>query len=315
MKSVVSFVFSSFFLLSIHVSNSPTLVEGQSTTPTPIVMYHGMGGTCCEPLVITPLMKAIREAIPGVYIKSLMFGSNQAIDQARSFNDKVNKQIEEACKMIASDPKLKNGYHAVGISQGCQFLRAVAQRCPTPRMRVLVSWAGQHQGVYGIPETCPGISGQMQMCLPAARQLVTSHVLAYSDLLQNTLVQAQYWHDPLHEEDYRLKSAFIAEINNERVKNQTYVNNLLKLENLVLIMNAADGFVIPRESSHFGFYKPGSDKEIIPMRQTRLYLEDRIGLKQLDQSGRVKEYTIPGEHIFMDHPWFKKEICGRYLKT
>jgi palmitoyl-protein thioesterase len=278
-------------------------------------MWHGMGGTCCEPLVITPLMETIKEAIPGVYIKSLMFGITQVDDLLRSYNDQVNKQVAEACQMIASDPQLKNGYHAVGISQGCQFLRAVAQRCPNPPMRVLVTLAGQHQGVYGVPETCPGISGQMQMCLPAARQLATNYILAYSDLMQKTLVQAQYWHDPLHEDVYREKSVFIADINNERVKNQTYINNLLKLEKLVLIMNAQDGFVIPRESSHFGFYKPGSDSEVIPMRQTRLYLEDRIGLKKLDESGRVKEYVIPGEHIFMNHTWFKTEIAEKYLKT
>ena len=49
----------------------------------------------------------------------------------------------------------KNGYHAVGFSQGGQFLRAVAQRCPDPPMKNLVTMGGQHQGVYGIPN-CPG---------------------------------------------------------------------------------------------------------------------------------------------------------------
>ena len=49
----------------------------------------------------------------------------------------------------------KDGYHAVGFSQGGQFLRAVAQRCPDPPMKNLVTMGGQHQGVYGIPN-CPG---------------------------------------------------------------------------------------------------------------------------------------------------------------
>lgn len=33
-----------------------------------------------------------------------------------------NKQIENACQQIKSDPKLQNGYNAVGFSQGSQFL-------------------------------------------------------------------------------------------------------------------------------------------------------------------------------------------------
>ena len=31
-------------------------------------------------------------------------------------------KIAEACTLINNDPKLKNGYHAVGFSQGGQFL-------------------------------------------------------------------------------------------------------------------------------------------------------------------------------------------------
>lgn len=41
--------------------------------------------------------------------------------------------------------------------QGGQFLRAVAQRCPFPPMKSLVTMGAQHQGVYGFPR-CPGTS-------------------------------------------------------------------------------------------------------------------------------------------------------------
>lgn len=40
---------------------------------------------------------------------------------------------------------------------------------------------------------------------------------AYNRYVQSTLVQAQYWHDPLNEKEYREKSVFIADINQERV--------------------------------------------------------------------------------------------------
>jgi palmitoyl-protein thioesterase len=34
----------------------------------------------------------------------------------------INKQVEQACTMIKEDPKLKDGFNAIGFSQGAQFL-------------------------------------------------------------------------------------------------------------------------------------------------------------------------------------------------
>ena len=54
--------------------------------------------------------------------------------------------------------------------------------------------------------------------------------------MKDFLVQAQYWHDPLHFETYVEKSLFIAEINNEKTeKNASYAINLAQLENFVLV--------------------------------------------------------------------------------
>lgn len=48
--------------------------------------------------------------------------------------------------------------------------------------------------------------------------------------VQQALVQATYWHDPLHESSYRLKSTFLADINNEVYVNEGYAENLNKLK-------------------------------------------------------------------------------------
>ena len=58
---------------------------------------------------------------------------------------------------------------------------------------------------------------------------------AYTSFIQSRLVQAQYWHDPLQEETYKEYSQFIGVVNNEHEFNQTYKDNLEKLENLVLV--------------------------------------------------------------------------------
>ena len=66
-------------------------------------------------------------------------------------------------------------------------------------------------GVYGFPR-CPGES--VVLC-DYMRKLL--NLGAYTSFVQKHLVQAQYWHDPLNEEEYRNVSMFLAEINQEVV--------------------------------------------------------------------------------------------------
>jgi len=88
--------------------------------------------------------------------------------------------------------------------------------------------SGQHQGIFGFPK-CPNGSS---ICEYVRKMLNWG---AYSSFIQSHLVQAQYWHDPLQEEEYKQYSQFIAVVNNEREFNQTFKENLEKLENLVLV--------------------------------------------------------------------------------
>merc|ERR1712050_711008 len=43
----------------------------------------------------------------------------------------------------------------------------------------------------------------------------------------------------------------------------------------------------PALSSWFGFFRDNSTTEIVPLTDTKLYTEDRIGLRRLDQAGRL----------------------------
>lgn len=90
--------------------------------------------------------------------------------------------------------------------------------------------------------------------------------------VQDSFVQAEYWHDPIKESNYIEGSYFLADINNERANNVNYRENLLKLKNFVMVMFANDTMVIPKESSWFAFYTPGQDKEILSLDKSVLYL-------------------------------------------
>lgn len=107
---------------------------------TPVVLWHGMGDSCCNPLSMGSIKSMIEKNVTGIYVKSLEIGdsvehvtqkfskfklSNYVIfykkDILNGFFLNVNDQITMACNIIAQDPKLANGYNAVGFSQGLIF--------------------------------------------------------------------------------------------------------------------------------------------------------------------------------------------------
>jgi len=275
--------------------------------PVPIVLWHGMGDSCCNPLSMGYIKSLLEQEINGVYVHSLMIGDSWEADTAHGFFLNVNTQIEIACSRIRNDTKLQGGYHAVGFSQGGQFLRGLVQRCPSPPMLNLVSIGGQHQGVYGLPY-CIGTTGTCE---------VIRHLLdkgAYESFVQNNVVQAEYWHDPMNEAEYRAKSVFLADINNERHQNDTYKKNLLSLQKLVLVKFGHDLMVEPKETEWFGFYAEGNDTVALPMEQTKLYTEDRLGLKTLKDTGRLHLLEFPGNHLQIPHDVFIKSIIDPFLK-
>lgn len=288
--------------------NSQSSIATDDNPTIPVVLWHGMGDTCCGSGSIGGFKKFLEGNIKGLYVLSLEIGDNLLKDFENSYLMNVNEQIEYACNQLSNDPNLKSGYNAIGFSQGAQFLRAVAQRCPSPPMKNLISIGGQHQGVYGFPR-CPGENSTL---CDFVRKLLNFG--AYTPFVQKALVQAQYWHDPLQEEEYKEKSLFLADINNEKVRNQTYKENLKKLENFIMIKFAEDSMVDPRESEFFGFYKTGQGKEIETLQESALYKEDWLGLKEMDQAGKLHFFEVPGDHLQIDEEWFKKTIIEQYLK-
>jgi len=82
--------------------------------------------------------------------------------------------------------------------------------------------------------------------------------------------------------------------------------------------------VVPKESAWFGSYPPdqegegegeGGDKAIVSMREQPLYIEDWIGLRALDESGRVVLVSCDAEHMRLSpecwHPLVKQYVGSR----
>ena len=272
---------------------------------TPTVLWHGMGDSCCNPLSMGSVKSMLEKELDGVYVLSLKIGETVAEDTENGFFMDVNDQLDYACNVLKKDPNLKNGYNAIGFSQGGQFLRALAQMCPYPPMKQLISIGGQHQGVYGFPH-CPG---SWLVCKEVQKLLDLG---AYTDFVQSRLVQAQYWHDPLDEEKYKTHSRFIAVYNNEVHLNETFRRNLMRVGNITFVKFNKDTMVSPKESEWFGFYKPGSNKEILKLEDSTLWQEDRIGLKEMSKTpGRLTFLSIEADHLRVPEEFWKAEIFPR----
>lgn len=82
-------------------------------------------------------------------------------------------------------------------------------------------------------------------------------------------------------------------MNNERntTKSGTFKQGITKLKRMVLIGSPEDGVITPWQSSHFGYYD--ANQTVIDMHNRSIYTDDSIGLKTLDESGRLTLITVP----------------------
>ncbi|XP_057669447.1 palmitoyl-protein thioesterase 1 [Diorhabda carinulata] len=291
-----------YFFLLVVLSN------GVLSENTPIVLWHGMGDSCCFSFSLGAFQKKLNESLGGVYIYSIQIGNNIIEDVENSFFKYPLDQLNETCETLSADPALVNGFNAIGFSQGGQFLRGLVQRCPTIKMKNLITLGAQHQGVYGLPR-CGALP--FEIC-NSLRKILSQ--FAYNRYVQDILVQATYWHDPINEETYKHESAYLGEINNERNINQDYIERLQSLENLVMVKFINDTMVQPVESEWFGFYKPGQAIETETLQESSLYTDDRLGLKKMDEESKLHFLEVEGDHLRFPWTWFEENIIEKFLK-
>lgn len=292
----------------LHISLLLLAVCHTALSGLPVVIWHGLGDVCCNPLSIGGLQKFIQQEIPETYVISLKIGKTIREDFENAYIKNANDQVQLVCDQLKNDQKLALGYHGLGVSQGGQFLRAVAQRCPQPPMVNLITLGSQHQGVYGLPR-CLG--DDVKLC-DYIRSLLNHG--AYKKWIQSFVTPAEYWHDPLDEKMYQKSSVFLADINNERGINEIYKTNLQKLKNLVLVKFTKDTIVQPIETEWFGFYNENNLNSTYTLQESPLYQEDRIGLRAMDEEGKLHFLEVEGDHIQFSQAWFKEQIIDKFLR-
>ncbi|KAJ8575725.1 hypothetical protein ON010_g3488 [Phytophthora cinnamomi] len=286
-----------------QVKKKKTPVFEQLNT-LPVVLMHGMGDAAGNGGMVR-IQKAVAERL-GVYVASVQLGDSVQEDVMNSFFVTMNNQTDWFAKIVrevrwsatrfsvvAGFLTLREffGLHMAGPAVGewfqCHwfFSGQLAGPCvhrthqrPTSLQFHIVSWA-----------SCWG--GWIAAMLPTQLYMQGDR--------QDRIAQANYYRDPLRIEAYLKHAQFLPDLNNENTPaNQTYKDNFIKLQNLVLVCANKDTQVFPKESEWFGMYQDGDPyKTILGFNETRWYREDLFGLQTLDKAGKVHFLSTDGDHL------------------
>ena len=150
-------------------------------------------------------------------------------------------------------------------------------------MRSLVTFGSQHNGIAEFQ-----VCGHWDFLCKGATALVKDN--AWTAYVQNKVVPAQYYRTVnettgLASEEYLAASNFLADVNNEReVKSDVYKERIAELEKFVMFVFENDETVIPKETGWFAEVNRTSG-EVMELRDRRMYKEDWLGLRKLDEKG------------------------------
>ncbi|PLW55132.1 hypothetical protein PCANC_05314 [Puccinia coronata f. sp. avenae] len=297
--------------------------------PPPVVIWHGLSDSYENP-ALDSLAKKINLRYPHTTVYKIRLDSSDSADRRATWFGSANEQVNSVCEQLARIDELTVGFDAVGFSQGGQLLRAYVERCNCPKVRNLITLGSQHMGVSGSPP-CTSL---FDVGCHILHKLIQSGTV-YGPYAQQKIIPAQYFRDQTNLAPYMKYNQLLRDINNERwndtqpadsgslpidepgdeipyePRNLTYKHNLESLQNFVMFRFSADTLVIPPTSAYFTLPNvtastPSDVLDPIPiaLQDLPIYQEDYIGLKTLDQAGKIHYGTCFGGHMQIDeHCW------------
>jgi len=226
----------------------------------------------------------------------------------------LDDSVDDFAAQVRADPKLKNGFNAIGISQGAILTRAYIHKYNDPPVKAFLSIHGIPVGVAGLPK-CFQQGKPLGLVCRAVDEVLSD--LAYNPTIQGFAFPADEFRDPFKTKIKPFLEGQLADINNENPLrfNQTYKDNFAKVERFAMVKAWGDTTVYPSEGSWFGQYADNSYKIIERINETELYKNDTYGLRTVDEQGRICFETTPGDHMqFTDDTlftWMDRHFLNR----
>lgn len=178
------------------------------------------------------------------------------------------EQIDVFKDVIINNTILRDGFDFIGISQGGLIGRGYVARYNDPPVINLITLVSPHGGVY---------------------DKNFAFFDFYSPIAQSTLSFAGYWRDPTHLLRYKLFSSFLPTVNERRNK------YLQALTNFAMVFSPNDEIIKPPSSGIFETFN--SDLSVLQLENNPIYTEDWIGLKILNETGRLHTHQTNCTHV------------------
>lgn len=282
----------------------PSSLGARATTSLPTVLVPGMGDSCFNP-GFSQLVQLVaqRTNTSAVCVGP---GFDPVSDAIGSFAKTMREQVEQFRTRVRKHAELKQGFNAIGLSQGNLVIRAYVQRYNDPPVVNFISVHGPHAGVSSLPRCDPnGVGGIMCTVIDS----IVGGVV-YSEAVQAGLAQANYFRDQMRLSDYLEHCSFLPEFLDRAQAGDAA--RLTSLRKLVLVMAQRDTMIIPKESEWFGALQTHSRSIVVPAERQPWY--QALGLDVLQASGRLVTATTAGNHLDFSKRELDEWIDSHFLQ-
>lgn len=242
---------------TLSSNNIITLIPYNKTfiSHVPVVVLHGVASSVANLILFSEWLS--------LSFNRRVFNIEVGNGFQNSLFMPLNAQLDLLCETIYTIPELETGFDFIGLSQGGLLARGYLNKCNKFPIRTLVNIVSPNGGV-----------------------IENTTIDMYSDFYQKQLSISGYWRDPLQLEKYLSKCSYLPFINNEinHPLSLQYKNRILSLNNYIVVWSPNDETIYPPESAKFSFFNKKYD--IIPLEKTDIYMDDMLGLKELNMDGR-----------------------------
>jgi palmitoyl-protein thioesterase len=273
-----------------------------------IVLIHGMGDTCCNPLSLGKIESLIEssnteETNTNKKVISIKFGRNSMSDFISGFigdafslvKDFGCAQLRKAKEemMMNHDDTIENDDKVetilLGFSQGGVFARAMVETCED-EVNALITFGAPHSGVWKFPG-CDKMANALSRKWCEYSRKVASKA-AYSKMLKSKSVQASYFRDVSDAkrfEQYVRSGSLLSVINGEedgsddedargeerKMKmGQRRREKMCNLDVFAMFSFEKDEVVVPRDSAVF------SDAPSVPFEYTEEKSSELLNVRE-----------------------------------
>lgn len=254
-----------------------------SSCTYPIAIFHGIGDYCASGP--SSLIASLEDYLD-THIECIEIGDGKVT----SIFTNLTIQAEEACNHLRSNPHFQGKFSVFGISQGTLISRYVIEACDMPgQVAKFLSFDGPLMGIGQIPQFECGLFCEIINGIVSA--------LSYSTSFVEDLAPTSYFRYKKNYRGYSQHIHFMNKLNNENgYYNEQYRERFLRLENVMLIKTKEDVVITPKDSSWFEFWDETGEK-IVPLTESSFYINDNIGLRTLNEEGKVQFVEFEGGHV------------------